>query len=563
MNDDLSRRDFFRTGLKISGAVAASAVAGKFAGCSFRPREFDIIIMNGHIIDGTGRPGFSGAVGIIGDTVAEVGNLQNDSAPVVIDAQSLIVAPGFINIHSHTGIGLLSGPEGMSSILQGVTTEVTGQDGSSAGPVAPDMLDENRRRNSERYGFDRAFVNVGDFLDLMETGDIGINIASMVGQGTIRDVVVGQSDREASPEEIVQMRRLVKEGIEGGAVGLSSGLEYTPGSFAKTAEIAEISRALKPFRLPYATHMRNEDNFLLEAIDETLTIGRDAECPVQISHLKVQGKPNWDKIDAVFEKIEQASDARGDVHFDRYPYVAYSTGLSNLFPTWAREGGTARFMERLQDGTLAARIREYVENKVTDLGSWNAVMISRAGNDDDRGYAGMRMDEIARDRNTQPYDETVAMLLRSRGSVGMVGFGMSEQNTERILSHPLGMICSDGSAMTVEGSGSPHPRSFGTFARVLGYYVRERKIFDLETAVHKMTLMPAEKLRLKGRGVIGKGAYADIVVFDPAAMQDNATFSDPLQYASGVSHVLVNGVIAVRGGSHTGALNGRVLRPGD
>ena len=531
---DLNRRKF----LKVTGAAVAVAAAGNLVNCSQDPRQFDIIIRNGLIIDGSGSPGFTGSVGIIDDLVSDIGILSNAAAPVVIDAEGLVIAPGLINIHSHTGSSIVNNP-GYSSILQGVTTEIAGQDGSSRGPS-----DEGR--------------NIGDYLDELSQQELGLNFATMVGHGTIRGLVIGQSDREPSSNELARMRSLVDEAIQSGAVGFSTGLEYTPGSFAKTPELIEMAKALEPYGLPYTSHMRNEDNFLLEAVEEALTIGRDAGCPVQISHLKVQGESNWDKIDPLFEMIETASSQRGNVHFDRYPYVAYSTGLSNLFPTWSREGG--RFLERLSDASLEKEITTYVVNKVRTLGSWNSVMVSRARAEEDQKYAGWRMDEIAADKNTEPYAETVAMLLRNGGSVGMVGFGMGEENTKRILSHPLGMICSDGSAMTTESSGSPHPRNFGAFARVLGHYSRDEKIFDLPTAIHKMTAMPAEKLLLEKRGKLKRDFFADIVVFDPDNVKDNATFQKPKQYAEGIRYVLVNGKFAVKDGKHTGVLAGCVLR---
>jgi N-acyl-D-amino-acid deacylase len=556
----LSRRKFLKTTIKSAGLLSAAAASGFFPRCEVKDGGYDLVIYNCSIIDGTGKPGFGGSVGIIGDKIVNVGKFGAGNAPVSIDAKGRIVAPGFINIHGHTENALVANPEGMSSILQGVTTEVAGQCGGSQGPLTGDSLESNRNRNSDRHGFDRGFENISDFLDFLEMKKIGINFATMVGHGTIRSAVIGQEGREPTTEELNIMRILVDENIQGGAFGFTTGLEYTPGSFAKIEELIELAKPLNQYGLPYASHMRNEDNFLLEAIEEALTIGERAECPVQISHLKVQGKPNWNKIDTVFEKIETASRQRGNVHFDRYPYTAYSTGLSNLFPVWCREGGTRKFLDRLKNNTLQKRIRTYVENKVSDLESWHAVMISRAGHADDRQYIGRRMDEIAAEKGTIPYDETVKMLFRNNGGVGMVGFGMSEENTQRILSHPLGMICSDGSAMPAGGSGSPHPRSFGTFARALGYYARDKGIFDLPAVINKLTSMPAEKLKLQKRGKITEGYFADIAVFDPAAIKDTATFENPMQYAQGVDHVIVNGRHVVQSGKHSGELAGHVLR---
>ena len=367
---------------------------------------------------------------------------------------------------------------------------------------------------------------------------------------------MGQEGREPTSAELQKMRALLDEAVQGGAFGLSTGLEYTPGSFAKTPELIELSRALKPYDLLYASHMRSEDNFLLEAVEEALTIGKEAGCPVQISHLKVQGKPNWDKTDRLFDMIEAASEERGNVHFDRYPYTAYSTGLANLFPVWSREGGNARFMERLQDEKLAEQIKSYVTDKVQSLGSWHSIMITRVRGEDSK-YAGWRMDDIALDKNIDPYEETLTMMLS--GGASTVCFGMSEENTKRILAHPLCMVCTDGSAQA-KSPGTGHPRTFGSFPRVLGYYTREQKIFDLPTAIHKMTAMPAEKLHLEKRGRIRPSYYADIVIFNPETIKDTATYEDPKQYPVGISHLLVNGEIAVKDGEHTGTLAGRVIR---
>lgn len=532
-----TRRNF----LKVAGAAAASVVISDgLLECTrttkITPQEFDILIKNGIIIDGSGSQGFIGSVGITGDAIAATGDLKDAAAKITIDAAGQVIAPGFINIHSHTLGGIVNRP-GYSSIMQGITTELGGNCGGSQGPA-------------------RDGKNVGDYLNEMSEEKLGLNFATLVGHGTIRSLVIGQEGREPTSAELQKMRALVDEAVQGGAFGLSTGLEYTPGSFAKIPELIELSRALKPYDLPYASHMRNEDNFLLEAVEEALTIGKEAGCPVQISHLKVQGKPNWDKTDRLFDMIEAASEERGNVHFDRYPYTAYATGLSNLFPIWSREGGNTRFRERLRDETLAEQIKSYVVEKVQSLGSWHSVMITGVRGEDSK-YAGWRMDDIALDKNIDPYEATLTMILG--GGASTVCFGMSEENTKRILAHPLCMICTDGSAQA-KSPGTGHPRNFGSFPRVLGYYTREQKIFDLPAAIHKTTAMPAEKLHLEKRGRLRSGYYADIVVFNPEAIKDTATYEDPKQYPVGISHVLVNGEIAVRDGEHTGTLAGRVLR---
>ncbi|MCP4713056.1 MAG: D-aminoacylase [Planctomycetes bacterium] len=531
----INRREF----LRIAGSSAILGVG--LPGCSIfqtgsaDPLEFDVLIKNGLIVDGSGESGYPGSIGIIDDKIAAIGSLDHAIAPQIIDATNLVVAPGFINIHGHTDGNLLTNPEGTSSVMQGVTLELGGQCGGSRG------------------------WNIGEFLDELDDLDIGINFATMVGHGTVRNAVIGSTNRDPNTQELEQMRQMIDQAIQGGAVGLSTGLEYTPGNFSKTPELIEIARALKPYQLPYATHMRNEDRSLLEAVEESLMIGREADCPVQISHLKALGKPNWHKIDPLFKMLEIADKERGNVHFDRYPYIAYSTGLSIIFPTWSKDGGNQRFLERLQDASLQQRIRADVQVKIDQLQSWHAIMVTSVRHEDDRKYIGFRVDDIARDKGADPFEEAVALLLRNNGSVSTVGFGMDEENTRRILSHPLGMIGSDGSAMPLAG-GMVHPRSFGTFARVLGYYCREEKIFDLPTAVKKMTSMPAEKLRIDRRGKLEKGFYADIAIFDPATVKDTATFEKPRQLPLGVNHVLVNGKLTVQNGEHTGTLAGRPIR---
>jgi N-acyl-D-amino-acid deacylase len=356
----------------------------------------------------------------------------------------------------------------------------------------------------------------------------------------------------------------VRRAIADGACGLSSGLEYVPGGFASPQELIALAGPLRGTGLPYASHMRNEDDRLLAAIEETLFVGQSAGVPVQISHLKIQGERNWWKAGTVFETIEAARAAGTDVHFDRYPYVAYSTGLSNLFPLWARAGGNDAFLTRLRDAAMLPRIETAVRDKIAQLGSWDAVQITSTANDALAYARGQRLGRLAEQRGREPWALLLEIMFADEARSGMVGFGMSEENTERVLAHPLAMICSDGSALAAEGplaSGSPHPRSFGTFPRVLGHYCRDRRVMQLETAIHKMTGMPAARLRLTGRGAVREGAFADLVAFDPATVADLATFERPHQYPAGIPWVIVNGEVVLRAGERTPARPGRVLRP--
>jgi N-acyl-D-amino-acid deacylase len=355
----------------------------------------------------------------------------------------------------------------------------------------------------------------------------------------------------------------VEAALAEGACGASSGLEYTPGAFASREELIALCKPLAARGLPYATHMRNEDDRLLDSIDESIAVARGAGCPLQISHLKTQGPRNWSRLDAVFARIEAASRPGLQITFDRYPYIAYATGLTNLFPVWSRDGGTDAFLARLADATVSPRIKAETLAKVDLIGGWENVHISSVRDSTDRAAEGKRLGSYAKSISADPYDLTVAMLNRNRGSIGMVGFAMSEENLDRILAHPNSMVASDGGAFAVEGPtrrGSPHPRGLGTFPRVLGRYVRERKALTLAQAIGKMTTFPAVVLKLADRGRLRVGAAADVVVFNPATVADRATFEEPFQYPTGINAVVVNGVIALRDGQRGSQMTGKVLR---
>ena len=498
-----------------------------------RERRVTIVLRGATVYDGTGGRPITADVAIDGDRIVGVGRRLSLSGAQVIDLPGLALAPGFIDIHSHTDRVLLTNPRAEAKVRQGVTTEIAGQDGGS-------------------------IADLGDFMTQLEQSPGAVNWASMVGAGTIRQRVVGNEDRPATPDELSRMVDEVRTALRAGAVGLSSGLEYTPGGFATIDELIALSAPLKGTGLPYASHIRNEDDELIASLEEAIAVGRRAGVPVQISHLKVQGGRNWWKTDAVIELIEQAKKHGTDVMFDRYPYIAYQTGLSNMFPLWARDGGNDQFLKRLDDAALAPRIEAYVRDKVDELGSWDAVMVTSTG--DAASYArGKRLGSLAKERGVEPYALLLEITRADQGRSGMVGFGMSEETTEPLLKHPLCMICSDGGARAT-AEGSTHPRSYGSFPRVLGYYVRDRKLMPLETAIHKMTLMPARRLSLRDRGVIQVGAHADLVAFDPARVRDTATFDNPHQYPEGIPHVWVNGVQVVRDSQHTGARSGKVLR---
>ncbi len=530
----LTRRDFVAAALAAPGLRLPSRKA------------YDLILRGGTVFDGTGGAGAVADLAVQDGRIAAVASRIRDTARDEIAAAGLAVAPGFIDIHSHADGSLFEDPRVESVLRQGVTTIVVGQDGSSRVPTR---------------GGETSFLPLFQRIGALPSS---VNVASMVGLGTVRRVVVGLDDRPATAAELARMTGLVEAAVASGACGASTGLEYTPGAFASREELTALCRPLAARRLPYATHMRNEDDQLLEAIEESIAIAQGAGCPLQISHLKTGGPRNWHKIDAVFERIARARQEGLDLNFDRYPYVAWATGLSTRFPVWARDGGTAAFLRRIEDTATAERVRTETLADVEQVGGWDKILITDVTAAGDGDAVGKRLDEWARTRNLEPYAAAVVLLRNSQGSIGTVVFAMSEANCERFLAHPQAMVCSDGGAYALDGparTGHPHPRGLGTFPRVLGRYVRERKALTLAQAVHKMTGMPAARLRLSDRGKIAVGAAADLVVFDPATVADQATFEQPFQYPVGIPTVVVNGVIALRDGERVGKGAGRALKP--
>ncbi|MCL4215241.1 MAG: D-aminoacylase [Gemmatimonadales bacterium] len=530
-------------------ATATSAILGAPAILRSHQADADLILRGGVIIDGSGRPRFQSDLAITGDRITAIGARIAEMGKRELDVRDHVVAPGFVDLHSHGDGSLFDDPLMESIVRQGVTSIVVGADGSSRTPT----------RAAAARGDAHAMRALLDRLDELRPG---ANVGSMVGLGTVRGAVVGDDDRPATPAELARMTALVESALADGALGASSGLEYTPGAFASLDELIALCRPLAARGLGYHTHMRNEDDRLLEAIDESIAVARGAGCALQVSHLKTQGPRNWGKLDEVFARVGAARDAGVDVAFDRYPYLAYQTGLTNLFPVWARDGGTDRFLARLDEPEAAARIRTESLGRVELIGGWGNVQITSVSAAEDKGAEGKRLDAWARERGEEPYALAVAMLRRNRASVGMIGFAMSEANLERILQHLWGMVASDGGSLATSGParrGVPHPRGAGSFARVLGRYVRERKALTLEQAVRKMSALPASRLRLAGRGTLAVGAYADVAVFDPGTVIDVADFSDPFQYARGFKATVVNGGVAFLDGER-GARTGRALR---
>lgn len=538
-----TRRDFIRTSAVLAGAPALLLRSRATA---------DLIIRNGTVFDGLGTAGREMDVVVRAGKIAAVVRRSTDKGDVEIDARGRAVAPGFIDIHSHGDGSMWEDPRVESQVRQGVTTIVVGQDGSSRAP--------RESTQAESRGSYTRFSELFTAIDQLKPA---VNVASMIGLGTVRAVVIGGKDRPATADELARMQTMVKNAVADGACGASSGLEYTPGAFAPLDELIALCKPLAASQLPYATHMRNEDDRLIDAIDESIAVAKGAGCPLQISHLKTQGPRNWSKLDTAFARVADARKSGCDAAFDRYPYVAYQTGLSNLFPVWSRDDSTGAFLARLGDPSTADRIKRETLAKVDLIGGWDNVLIASVNNAADRAAEGARLGKYAAGLSADPYATAVGLLQRNRGSVGMVGFAMSEENLDRILAHPQGMVCSDGGSFAIEGSarrGHPHPRGLGTFPRILGRYVRERKALSLEQAIKKMTSQPASRIHLRDRGRIATNFAADLVVFDPATVADRATFEEPFQYPVGVHAVVVNGTIALREGQRGNQSSGKALK---
>ena len=520
------------------------------AGPLLRSRQFssnadaDIILRGGTVFDGMGADGRDADVAISGDRITAIGPSLPARGAVEIDVRGLAVAPGFVDIHSHGDAALAADARAESVIRQGITTIVVGADGSS------------RATGSATNGFAAMFTK----LDRLKPAP---NVASMIGLGAVRAAIVGNDDRHASPAQLRRMVGMVERALTDGACGASSGLEYTPGAFAPTEELIALCAPLARRRLVYATHMRNEDDRLLEAITESIVVARGARCGLQLSHLKTQGPRNWSKLDQAFALIDAAHADGIDIAFDRYPYLAYATSLMNLFPVWSRDGGISTFLARLDDPSIAPRIEAETRAKVGLIGGWDNVQITAVSASAERDAEGKRLGAWAASIARPPYAALVGLIRRNAGNVDMAGFAMSEENLERILAHPLSMVCTDGGAFAIDGPtrrGSPHPRGAGSFPRVLGRYVRERKVLTLAQAIRRLTSIPADRVRLPDRGRLIVGKAADVVVFDAARILDAATFERPFQYPVGITMVIVNGQIVLRDGQRSRAQSGRALR---
>ncbi len=531
---------------------------------------YDILIRGGRVIDGSGGAWFYADVGVRDGRIATVGDLGDAVATEVVDATGRVVTPGFIDMHTHSDLALLRDGRGMSKILQGVTTEVIGE-GGSMGPRRP-------AAQGGRYGVEADWTTLRGYFERLQSSGTSGNIMSYIASGQLRSYVMGAgAQRKPTAEEMEEMKRLLAQGMEDGAVGLVSRLETTgqeqfgPGnelSKAKfdTQELVELAKVVARYGGIYGSHMRDQGPYVVESIEEAATIGEQAGIPVEIFHLKAAGRPNFGKMGAILAAIEAARDRGVDIAADMYPYIAAAHGLTTEVPLWAHEGGRERLLERLADPELRPRIKrettEYMMtkyyNETTGARGFDAIIVTSAPINPEQ-YVGKTLGEIARERGEAPDDLTLDLLIEQGGNVGIVMFYMSEEDVKLAMRNPLVSFDSDGTAASPDFGGQPHPRWYGTFPRILGHYVREEGVLSLEEAVRKMTSFPARRMGLLDRGLVRAGMWADLVVFDPDRVIDRATFDDPHQYPEGIDDVIVNGVAVIRGGEHTGAFPGRPL----
>lgn len=542
-----TRRDFLKKGISAGVALWISR-EGTLGSSLIAGQAFDVIIEGGLIIDGVSDRGYLADVGIVGERIQTIGDLKGAQARSVVNASGKIVSPGFIDIHSHTGSDLLINPKAESKVRQGVTTELSGNCGGSEFP----------RQKSAR----KDWANLEQLQYLLNEKRIAVNFASLVGNGTVRAFVMGEEMRAPTEKEMELMKGIVAEAMEQGAFGLSTGLEYAPSGFASSDELIKLCRVVARFGGFYSTHIRSEDSLALEAVGESIFIAENGVLPLQISHLKISGNINWWKMPLMIDLIERAHERGLPVTADRYPYTAYSTGLSVFYPKWARDGGAEGLVKRLKNGETRERMKEETIMSVKNNNSWESILIVGVEKDENSWLEGKRLHEAAAELNQDPYEFACDLLIREGGYVSIIGFGMSDDNTEMVLKHPLVMLGSDGSAIAPYGElnkGIPHPRNYGAFPRFLSLYARQKKLVSLPEAVKKMTSMPAAKMGLQDRGIIKKGYFADLVIFDPDSIDDRATYTQPKRYPVGIDKVFVNGKVVVDKGEHTGELPGKVL----
>jgi N-acyl-D-amino-acid deacylase len=547
-------------------AIASTVLFLCACATTSRP-TYDIVIRNGTIYDGSGGEAVRGDVAINGDRIASVGRVDG-AGKTEIDAHGLAVAPGFINIMSQAQESLIADGRGMSDVKQGVTTEIFGE-GESMGPLSPAMKEEIKTYQTD-IKYDIAWTTLGEYLQWLTQRGVSPNVGSFIGAATPRVNVLGRANRAPTADELEQMRALVRQAMQDGAFGVASALIYAPGAYAKTDEMIELSKAAAPYGGMYISHMRSEGNRLLEAVDELITIAREAGVHAEIYHLKAAGQPNWPKMDDVIRRVESARANGLRISADMYTYTAGATGLDAAMPTWVQEGGLEAWRKRLQDPATRARVIQEMrtpsdswENLMMLAGSPERVLLVGFRTDRLKPLTGKTLGEVARMRGVSPEDAAIDLVIEDDSRIETIYFVMSEENIRKQIRQPWVTFGSDAGAPAPEGvflKSHTHPRAYGNFANLLGKYVREEHVISLSEAIRRMTSYAAADLGISERGSLKSGYFADIVVFDPATVAAKATYENPHQYAVGVAHVFINGVQVLKDGEHTGAKPGRVVR---
>ena len=528
---------------------------------------YDVIIRNGRIIDGTGSPWVSGDVAIRGDRIVAIGRLGQAAAKRVIDASGLVVSPGFIDMLGQSELALLIDNRSLSKLSQGITTEITGEGGSIAPQNALTLA--SLQPGLEHYHLKVDWSTLSEYFARLEKTGTPLNIGTYVGAAQIREAVLGDDDRIPSPEELAKMKDLVAQAMQQGAFGISTALIYPPGHYAKTEELIELAKTASQYGGIYASHMRSEGRSEVAAIEEALRIGREAQLPVEIFHLKVVGKPRWGSMPKIVAMIQSARDAGQDVTADMYPYVAGGTALASSLPPWVADGGSEKLLSRLKDPAMRAKIKEEMatehdnwENLYLGSGGAAGILVSGIQNPDWKQYDGQMLDRIAAEQKKEPLDALFDLVLADKAQTGAIYFIANEDDVRYGLKQPWTTIGLDASELSLDGplyEPHSHPRAFGTMPRFLGHYVRDERLLPLEQAIRKITSLPAQRERLRGRGLLREDYFADITIVDPATIQDKATYENPTQLSEGVKYVFVNGQLEFENGKLTETKAGRVL----
>lgn len=525
---------------------------------------FDVLISKGKIIDGSGNPWFKANIGIRSEKIVKIGEISSSDSEITIDAENLIVCPGFIDMHAHSDIPLIVNPKAESKIHQGVTTEVIGNCGGSAAPLIGPNFDDYKERTEKKYGIKLKWTTIEQYFKLLESQGIAVNVVPLLGYKNVRIAVLGYEQRDPNDQELALMKMIVSQAMENGMYGMSTGLYYSPQSYAKTEEIIELCKVVAKYGGKYHTHMRDEADRGIEALIETIKIGEESFIPVQISHHKAFGKQNWGKCKESIRLIEEARKRGLDITYDLYPYIFCGTSLKAWMPNWMHEGGLDNLLDRLKEKNIRDKVkREMMDGSITGYkgNGWKRTIISSTEKHPE--YEGKTFQEIADSINKDPFEFAFDLLIEEHGAVSILIQHGCEEDEEYLLKNHLAMIGSDGSSIAPYGilsKGKPHPRNYGAFPRVISKYVKERNIMTLEEAIRKMTSFPAQKLGIKNRGLLKEGMNADITIFNYDTIKDNLSLTNPHQYPDGVEHVIVNGTIVLDHHKHTGALTGKLLK---